>query len=52
MNNIIKMRLLLPFIFALIAIVLYNGISTAPLVDDVFSEKDKEGRNSNTKVID
>jgi hypothetical protein len=45
MNNIIKIKLV---VFTIIAIGLFGGISTAPTIDDVFANKDKEGKNSNT----
>ena len=49
MNNIIKMGLLTPLlVFTMITIGLF-GISKAPMmVNDVFAEKNKEGKISNT----
>ena len=45
MNNIIKLRVLTPLVFTLIAIGLF-GISTASMVDDIFADKDKEKINN------
>jgi hypothetical protein len=46
MNNIVKTELL-TLVFTVIAIGFF-GISTAPMVYDVFAEKHQQGKNSNT----
>jgi hypothetical protein len=45
MNKVIKTILI---VFSVIGIGLFSGISTASMVNDVFAEKNKEGKNSNT----
>lgn len=50
MTNIIKMVSLTPLVFTVIVIGLF-GISTAHTIEDVFAEKNKEGKNSNTNTI-
>ena len=47
MNNRLKKGLLAPLVLTIVTIGLF-GISTVPMVDDVFAEQDKEGKNSNT----
>jgi hypothetical protein len=48
MNNIMIKTGLHTLVFTVIAIGLF-GISTISLVDDVFGEKDEQGKNSNTE---
>ena len=48
MNNRLKTGLLAPLVLTIVTIGLF-GISTVSMVDDVFAEQDKEGKNSNIK---
>lgn len=47
MNNRLKKGLLAPLVLTIVTIGLF-GISTVPMVNDVFAEQDKEVKNSNT----
>ena len=44
MNNRLKTGLLAPLVLTIVTIGLF-GISTVPMVDDVFAEQDKEWKN-------
>ena len=46
MINTIKMKILTPLIFTVIAIGLF-GLSTTSMIDNVLAEKPQEGKNSN-----
>ena len=48
MNNRLKTGLLAPLVLTIVTIGLF-GISTVPMVDDVFAEQYKEGKNRNIK---
>jgi hypothetical protein len=47
MNNIIKTRLLTSIVFTTVIAIGLFGISTTSMVENIFADKDKEGKNNN-----